>query len=303
MVETAPRPTVYVVGAINIDVVIRTQRLPGPGETVVGDRVEHHGGGKGANASVAAARVGVNVALVGAVGDDANGSLALADLNSCGVDTQLVSRCEGISTGLALIVVDEAGENQIAVGAGANALVSAHAVAEALRHRLEPGDWVLVSTEIPGEAVLAAVECANQIGVKCVLNPAPPIDEVLEAVAYKPILTPNAGECRQLATRMGITATDVRSAAVGLCQYTEAPVVVTLGGEGVLVCQPAMDLVHIEPLEVAVVDTTGAGDAFNGVFAARLSVGDPVVVAASEANRAAAKSVQSFGARQISSRG
>lgn len=290
----------YVVGAINIDVVVKTHRLPGPGETVVGDHVEHHGGGKGANASVAAARVGgADVVLLGAVGDDTNGPRALADLNSCGVDTEQVNRCGGISTGVALIVVDEAGENQIAVGAGANARVSAHIVTQSLRRKLRPSDCVLVSTEIPGDAVLAAAKCASQTGARCVLNPAPAIDAVIEALAYQPILTPNAGECRELAARIGISVTSIRAAAAGLCAYTKAPVVVTMGGEGVLVCQPGMDPVDIEALEVAVVDTTGAGDAFNGVFAARLSLGDPVTVAAAEANRAAARSVQSTGARAV----
>ena len=300
MLNTAPRPTVYVVGAINIDVVVNTQRLPGPGETVVGDHVEHHGGGKGANASVAGARVGgANVVLLGAVGDDMNGSLALADLNSCGVDTQQVNRYGGTSTGVALIVVDKAGENQIAVGAGANAWVSAHTVTQSLRRRMRPCDFVLVSTEIPGDAVLAAVECASQTGARCILNPAPVIDAVIEALAYQPILTPNAGECSELASRIGINVTNIRSAATGLCAYTKAPVVVTMGGEGVLVCQPGMDPVDIEALEVAVVDTTGAGDTFNGVFAARLSIGDPVAAAAAAANRAAARSVQSIGARAV----
>ncbi|BBX62219.1 ribokinase [Mycobacterium saskatchewanense] len=299
MVETTSRPTVYVVGAINVDVVIKTRRLPNPGETVVGDHAEHHGGGKGANAAVAAARAGAHVVLIGAVGNDANGQLALADLNSCQVDTQRVNRCDGTSTGLALIVVDESGENQIAVGAGANAEVSARAVTESLRSEIRPCDCVLISTEIAGEAVLAAVKYASLIGATCVLNPAPPIDEVLEALAYRPILTPNSGECRQLATRVGVDFSDIRSAAMGVCEYTRAPVVVTMGGEGVVVCRPGMHPVHIEPVEVDVVDTTGAGDNFNGVFAARLAEGDPIEVAATEANRAAARSVESVGARGI----
>ncbi|UMB68313.1 PfkB family carbohydrate kinase [Mycobacterium paraterrae] len=299
MHETTCRPTVYVVGAINIDIVIKTSRFPSPGETVVGDRAEHHGGGKGANAAVAAARAGANVVLIGAVGVDANGELALADLNSCNVDTRRVRRCDGASTGLAMIVVDDAGENQITVGVGANAEVAGDTVAQILQGELRPNDCVLVSTEIPGDAVLAAVEHAESVGATCVLNPAPPVDEVLDAFAYKPILTPNAGECRQLAMRIGLSARDIRTAATELCEYTGAPVVVTMGGEGVLLCEPGKSPVHIEPLDVSVVDTTGAGDSFNGVFAARLADGDAIDAAASAANRAAAKSVEVFGARGL----
>lgn len=289
--------TVYVVGAINIDAVIRAPRLPGPGETVVGQSPEYHGGGKGANASVAAARMGADVVLIGAVGDDENGSLALKDLHSCGVETRLVARYADAATGLALIVVDDNGENQIAVGAGANTQVSAQSVTESLRDQLRPNDCVLVSTEIPGDAVLAAVSCASAVGARCILNPAPPIDAVDRALIYKPMLTPNAGECRELADRLGINYTDVGSAAAGVCDYTDSPVIVTVGGDGLIVCKPGQEPVHIAALAVDVVDTTGAGDTFNGVFAARISLGDSIEVAANLANRAAAISVGRVGAR------
>lgn len=297
MLTTTSPSTLYVVGAINIDVVIQTPRLPGPGETVVGDHAEHHGGGKGANASVAAARIGADVVLVGAVGQDKNGALALQVLNSCGVDTQQVAQYANASTGLALIVVDSLGENQIAVGAGANTRLSGHYVSQILRHGLRPNDCVLVSTEIPGDAVLAAVRSATEIGARCVLNPAPPIDEVIEALAHQPILTPNAGECRDLAAHMGLSFTDTRSAAIKLCEYTKTSIIVTMGGEGLILCEPDSDPLHIEAVKVNVVDTTGAGDTFNGVFAARLSQGDEIGVAATVANRAAAISVGSVGAR------
>jgi ribokinase len=288
---------VYVVGAINVDVVIRTARLPGPGETVVGESPEYHGGGKGANASVAAARMGADVVLIGAVGEDDNGRLALEDLTSCGVDTRLVAQSVGTGTGLALIVVDNRGENQIAVGAGANMRVSPEGVAQSLQRRLQRSDCVLVSTEIPGDAVLAAVRSASEIGARCILNPAPPIDDVTRALVYRPILTPNAGECRELADRLGISFTDIESAAAGLCDYTSSPVIVTVGGDGLIVCEPGSESVFVPALAVDVVDTTGAGDTFNGVFAARLSLGDSIEVAANVANRAAAMSVGRVGAR------
>lgn len=289
--------TVFVVGAINIDTVIRAPRLPGPGETVVGESPEYHGGGKGANASVAAARMGAEVVLIGAVGDDDNGRLALNDLQSSGVQTHLVARSADTGTGLALIVVDHQGENQIAVGVGANTRVSGRSVTESLREHLRPTDCVLVSTEIPGEAVLAAVRCASAVAARCILNPAPPIEAVDRTLRYQPMLTPNAGECRELADRLGIHHTDVGSAAAGLCEHTGSPVIVTVGGDGLIVCKPGDEPRHIAALAVDVVDTTGAGDTFNGVFAARLSLGDSIEVAATLANRAAALSVGRVGAR------
>lgn len=297
MIKTATRSKLYVVGAINVDVVIRAPRLPAPGETVVGDRVERHGGGKGANASVAAARVGADATLIGAVGDDETGALALADLNSSGVNTQQILRCRGTNTGLALITVDPNGENQIAVAPGANGQVTAEEVSHRLRHLLHRCDCVLVSAEIPGDAVLAAVKSASEAGARCILNPAPPIDEVIEALTFQPILTPNLGECHQLARRVGVNYSSTRSAAMGLCERSKAPVVVTMGGNGLLVCEPGTDPVHIGALKVDVIDTTGAGDTFNGVFAARLSEGDTIDVAATVANQAAAISVGTVGAR------
>ena len=164
---------VVVVGAVNVDFVVAADRLPGPGETVVGPRVERFGGGKGANAAVAAARAGADVRLIGAVGDDDTGRAALDELRADGVRVDGVAVLDGVPTGVALIVVDAAGENQIAVGAGANGGVERDRVRDALVDALPDIDCVLVSTEIPLAAVAVAVETATAVGVPCVLNPAP----------------------------------------------------------------------------------------------------------------------------------
>lgn len=279
-------------GAVNVDLVVTAPRLPGPGETVVGDGVQRFGGGKGANAAVAAARAGAAVTLVGAVGDDDTGAGALAELRADGVDTCSVAVLDGVATGMALIVVDGAGENQIAVGAGANGAVSPAAVSAALR---APMGCLLVSTEIPGAAVAAAVRAAA--GTPCVLNPAPVIDDVLALLELGPILTPNRSECLDLAARLGHRTADVTEAARRIQDRTGAPVVVTLGGDGALVLRPGSDPVTVPPRPARVRDTTGAGDTFNGVLAARLAAGDALEDAVRTAVVASSLSVSRVGAR------
>jgi ribokinase len=161
---------VIVVGAINVDFVVAANRLPGPGETVVGAGIERHGGGKGANAAVAAARAGATVTLVGAVGADETGTGALTDLRAQGVEVDHVAVLDTEATGVALVVVDPRGENQIAVGAGANTALTPAWVRAALHDTLLTAGCVLVSTEMAGAAVAAAVEAATAAGVPCVLN-------------------------------------------------------------------------------------------------------------------------------------
>lgn len=309
---------VVVVGAVNVDLVVAARRLPGPGETVVGGDLARYGGGKGANAAVAAARAGAPVQLVGAVGDDAEGAGALDELSGDGVGTGGVARLAGVPTGVALIVTDEAGENQIAVGAGANARVDATAVRAALAGVLERAGCVLVSTEIPDEAVVAAVRAAGAAGLRCVLNPAPVTAAVLELLDDAPILTPNRAELSELHTRAGLAGTgatgdgppgerpagagrsgagDVAARAVALAGRTGAPVVVTLGGDGVLLAGADGAVREIAAGAAEVRDTTGAGDTFNGVLAAGLAAGLDLAEAAATAVVAASLSVAREGAR------
>ncbi|GAA1265252.1 ribokinase [Pseudonocardia aurantiaca] len=307
-----PGTAVVVVGAINVDLVVAADRLPGPGETVVGPGLERHGGGKGANAAVAAARAGAAVRLVGAVGADDTGRAALAELRAEGVEVGEVAVLDGAPTGVALIVVDSAGENQIAVGAGANAHVHADAVRAALARALPGAGCVLVSTEIPGPAVAAAVEVARAAGVRCVLNPAPVIPVVAELLTHGPLLTPNMGELTDLAAAAGVSVPEPAGSATAashevgerelgrvraIIGKTGAPVVVTLGGDGALVVAPDGRAEHVPPWPTTVRDTTGAGDTFNGVLAARLAEGDDLAPAVRVANVAAGLSVARVGAR------
>lgn len=290
---------VVVVGAINVDLVVATPRLPGPGETVVGAGPARHGGGKGANSAVAAARAGASVRLVGAVGADETGAAALAELRADGVDTRAVAVLDGVATGVALIVVDDRGENQIAVGAGANATVTAEQVRDALRDALPSAGCVLVSTEIPAAAVAAAVQAAAAAGVLCVLNPAPVIPVVAELLAHGPLLTPNSSEIRDLVALLGIDPPSgaVSAGADAIAARSRAPVVVTLGADGVLVVPPDGEPDRVPAGKAEVRDTTGAGDTFNGVLAARLAAGDELGAAVRVATVAASLSVAHVGAR------
>jgi ribokinase len=307
-----PRGTgqVVVVGAINVDFVIAADRLPGPGETVVGAGLERHGGGKGANAAVAAARAGAAVSLIGAVGDDDTGAAALADLRTESVEVGGVAVLNDQATGVALIVVDRRGENQIAVGAGANAALSAAHVTDTLAGLLPTAGCVLVSTEVSGEAVAAAVRAATAADVTCVLNTAPPIPEVSELLERGPLLTPNAGEVEDLIELLGARgespalngSLEGRHAIIAahgelLRQRTQAPVVITLGADGALVLAPGGAADHVPAVPAAVQDTTGAGDAFNGALAARLADGEPLEDAVRFATAAASLSVTRVGAR------
>ncbi len=296
---------VVVVGAINVDLVVVAPRLPGPGETVVGGALRRHGGGKGANAAVAAARAGAAVRLIGAVGADADGTAALAGLEAEGVDVSEVVLLPDEATGVALIVVSAEGENQIAVGVGANAAVTSEHVRRALAEVLPRAGCVLVSTEIPARAVAAAVECATSAGVLCILNPAPVTRDLLELLRHGPVLTPNASESldllRLLDEGRGASsdgdAPGPGAAAQRLVERTGAPVVVTLGAEGALVLAEDGSQECVPPRPADVRDTTGAGDTFNGVLATRLADGDPLAQAVLHATTAASLSVAEVGAR------
>ncbi len=276
-------PPVVVVGSINADLVVTVASLPRAGATVTGGTFARWGGGKGANQAVAAARLGAAVSLLGAVGDDDLGAEALAQLEAEGVDVSLVARLGGVATGVAAIVVDERGENQIAVASGANALVDASSLA------LTGSGVVLLSHEVPPAAVEAGLAAARAAGWTAILNPAPARE--LPADPGGVLLTPNADEARALAGEE-----DVEAAARALARRTGAPVLVTLGAQGALLVDgDQVDRLPATPFEV--VDTTGAGDTVNGALAAELAAGRPLGDAARFALAAATLSTGAAGAR------
>jgi len=284
--------TVLVIGSINADLVVTLDRLPEPGETVTGGRFARHGGGKGANQAVAAARAGARVRFAGAVGDDDLGAAAIEQLAAEGVDVGAIARLDGEATGVALIAVDRDGRNQIAVASGANARVGAALVARALEAAaLGPGDVVLVGFAVPDAAVVAGARAAAEAGARAILNPAPARDLPDGVLGQGVLLTPNGLEAAALTGE-----TEPAAAARALARCTNAPVVVTVGADGALLAERD-GIVAIPAPEVEVVDTTGAGDAFNGVLAAVLAAGAGIEEAARRAVAAASASVRRAGAR------
>lgn len=285
---------VVVVGSVNVDLVVVAPRLPRPGETVTGGDVARHHGGKGGNQAVAAARLGARVAFVGAVGSDDFGIAARAALAAEAIDVDHLAEV-GRPTGVALIVVDERAENLIAVAPGANAAVTPGAVGAALAALgLGPGDVVLACREIPPDAVRAALEAARTAGATGILNPAP-ADGLDRATADRAtVLTPNESE---LATIAGPGEPEAAARTLLAAGPPGRAVVVTLGAAGALVVPAGGPAVAIPAIRVVPLDTTGAGDTFNGALAAGLAAGLPLVDAAERAVAAAGLSTARPGAR------
>lgn len=282
---------VVVVASINVDLVVSTDRLPAPGETVTGGTFARHHGGKGANQAVAAARWGAQVHVVGAVGDDDLGRDAVAALAGDGIDTRHVARRQGTPTGVALVTVDRDGENQIAVAPGANRHVDTDGLAEVLEARGGRG-VLLTGFEVPDTAVRHALVTGRAAGWIVVVDPAPARDLGGALRGSGAVLTPNRGELTAIAGEG-----EVADVARGLASDTAGPVVVTLGGDGALVAQPDGATTPLSAPTVTPRDTTGAGDTFAGVLAAELAAGTALVDAARAAVAAAAVATTATGAR------
>jgi ribokinase len=262
---------VMVVASVNVDLVVTSERLPTPGETVAGGRFSRHGGGKGANQAVAARRLGAEVRMIGCVGDDDSGGEIRRALREQGIGVDGIATSSDAATGTALIFVDREGRNQIGVAPGANHRLTVE-MARAGEDAIAWAEVLVSQLEVPVPVVRWALETARRHGVPTVLNPAPVqelSDELLSLVTY---LTPNAGE---VAALTGIEVRDLesgRQAAARLCERGAGTVIITLGEQGALVCDGA-SAVHFEAFPVEAVDTTGAGDAFNGALAVGLAAG------------------------------
>lgn len=264
-------PKIVVVGSSNTDMVVKTPHIPAPGETVLGGEFLMAAGGKGANQAVAAARLGAEVTFVARVGRDVFGEQAQAGFRREGLDTRYVVTDPQAASGVALIFVDAGGENSIAVAPGANARLSPDDARRA-REAIEAADVLLLQSEIPPETVLAAAETAHRAGVRVILNPAPAPPQPLPAdlLACVDVLTPNESEASLLTGTQVVDTDDAEQAARRLLEQGVGAVIVTLGARGALVVTPAgQQLVPSFPVDV--VDTTAAGDAFNGGLAVALA--------------------------------
>lgn len=289
--------TLAVVGAINVDLVVRGSRLPAPGETVVGGEFSQHQGGKGGNQAVAAARALADhgrVAMIGAVGPDTFGEPARELLALEGVDVTHVRLDRAAATGVALIAVDARGENQITVAPGANARLTPASVVGSLESLGAVVGVVLASLEVPLHAVEAAARWASDRALPFVLNPAPARPEAHDLLPFTRVVTPNAGELAILAAQAEEPRGGAKRLATG---YEGLTVVVSLGGDGAIAYGPAGETRASAP-KVRAVDATGAGDTLNGVLAAGLLEHMPLADALPRAVTAAALSVTVVGARE-----
>jgi ribokinase len=299
---------VIVVGSVNVDLVVRAARLPSPGETVTGGTFERHHGGKGGNQAVAAARLGRPTLFVGAVGDDPFGGEARQALAAEHVDVSRLSTIRGAATGVAVILVDERAENMIGVASGANAGLEPGMVAEAIG-RLGPldGDVVLVCHEIPTATVAEALRVGRAAGATTVLNPAPASGLDAATLALADVTTPNRSELAML-VRDVVGEAAARQAAsdpVGAARRLlaalpgsrDASIVVTLSAAGARIVR-SEGIVEIPAPVVAAIDSTGAGDAFNGALAAALAERRSLEDACRRAVAAGALATTRAGARE-----
>lgn len=286
---------IYVFGSSNTDMVVKSPKLPVPGETVIGGEFLMNPGGKGANQAVAAARLGGNVFFVGKTGNDLFGKQAVQQFRRENIRTEFVATDSRLPSGVALINVDEKGENSIAVAPGANAALTTGDVAPALS-RLTAEDLVLIQLEIPVDVVTYVIHQSADAGARVILNPAPAQKLSPDTLARLFLITPNESEAELLT---GIRVTDpgsARQAAEVLRETGCENVIITLGARGAYLSSGEISEI-IPTVPVTAVDTTAAGDCFNGALVVALAEGKDLRTAVQFACRAAAISTTQMGAQ------
>jgi ribokinase len=287
--------TIVVIGSSNTDMVIKTHQFPVPGETIMGGEFFMFSGGKGANQAVAAAKMGGEVVLICKTGNDIFGRRAIDELNKEGINTTYIREAADKASGTALILVNENGENEIVVAPGANETLTAADILSAEQVIASAG-IVLLQLEIPLETVLFAARKGYEAGVKVILNPAPAQQLPNEIFSYLYLITPNETEAAILT---GIKVNDVVSASQAasvLLQAGVQNVIITLGAQGAFFKNAAMEILISAPV-VKAVDTTAAGDVFNGVLSVEITAGAAWEAAISTACKAATVSVTRMGAQ------
>ncbi|SMO90044.1 ribokinase [Melghirimyces algeriensis] len=285
---------VAVIGSLNMDVVVQAARLPQIGETVTGDSVYFIPGGKGANQAVSAARLGASTVMVGSVGTDSFGQTLLESLEQSGVDIQPVKRTPDAPTGVASIWLSE-GDNSIVVVPGANS----RCLPDDVRHhqeRIAESEVVVLQLEIPMETVMEAARTAKELGKIVVLNPAPATKLPQELYQWVDVLTPNRSELERLS---GYPAEEggLEQGMQTLLHKGVSCVVTTLGEQGAVVLSKEEGFRKVAGRSVHVVDTTGAGDAFNAGLACALAEGKPLFDAVDFAGCVASLAVTRLGAQ------
>ena len=287
---------ILVIGSLNIDMVMKVDHMPTVGETILCDGMKLVAGGKGANQACAAGRLGTDVTMLGAIGNDSHGEMQRDSLQRSGVDVSGLITKERVSTGTAFITVNKEGNNSIVVVQGANAQFTPEDI-EAHRDLLEECEIVILQLEIPMDTVLYAVKLARTLGKTVILDPAPVPEHFPEELyQYVDIIKPNESELSRL-TGIADTQNHLEEAVQIVKDHGVKNVLVTLGGDGVYLDTENESPVHIPAKKVEVVDTTAAGDSFTAALAAMLLEGKTLKEAAEFANQVSAIVVTREGAQ------
>lgn len=286
---------VTIVGSLNMDLTIRSPRIPRPGETILGSGFHTAPGGKGANQAVAAARLGSQVAMVGRLGADSFASKLRQELSSAGVDHKFIIRDDEVATGVAFIVVDDGGENSIVVAPGANMRLTPADV-KAAENVISASSVLLLQLEVPIDTVIRATQIAQAHNVPVILNPAPAQKLPSQLLNLVNILIPNETETRQLTGLPVSTIDEIQAASVVLREKGPEHVIITLGSRGALLSTD--DTIEIiSTFKISPVDTTAAGDAFVSAFAVALAEGKALSEAVRWGNAAGSLATTKLGAQ------
>ena len=282
---------ILVIGSSNTDMTVKSEKMPAPGETVLGGEFIMGPGGKGANQAVAARRLGGDVCFICKVGRDIFGDNAVAGYDREGIDTSHVLRSDKAS-GVALILVDKNAENSISVAPGANNDLTPEDI-DSVADVIKASDYLILQLEIPVESVLRAAQIAHEAGVYVILNPAPACPLPAELFSYLSLITPNAGEVELMT---GVTG-ELDDKVAALRKMGVSDVIITLGRRGSYVAPAGREAELVPALKVNAVDTTAAGDTFCGALCVALSEGKDLAEAARFATKASSLTVQKMGAQ------
>lgn len=286
---------ILVIGSSNTDLVIQADHFPKAGETVLGKTFNTFAGGKGANQAVAAARLGGEVTFIAKVGNDSFGTKAISGFEKEGIHTNHIFMDDKAPSGVASIIIDESGQNTIVVAPGANNLLNEEDI-DISREAIEHADLVLIQLEIPLNTVLFCIKAAQQLGKRVILNPAPACKLPDDIYPFIDVITPNETETELL---IGVKITDEKSVSVAADRFLEKGVknvIITLGEKGAYFKNNETNML-IPACKTDVVDTTAAGDTFNGALAVALAEGTNWRDAIQFANQAASISVSRLGAQ------
>ena len=286
---------IIVIGSSNVDMVVRTSHMPAPGETILGGEFFMNQGGKGANQAVAIKRLGGNLIFMAKLGNDVLGRQSVGYFKKEGIDTRYIALDEDSASGVALISVDDHAENSIVVASGANMLLNEQDVDKMLEEMCE-GDILLMQLEIPLQTVEYAARKAFGKGVKVVLNPAPARSLPKELFRHLYMVTPNRIEAEMLTGIKIANDADVEKVAEEICAMGVKNVIITLGSKGCLIREEGVSY-RIDAFKVEPVDTTAAGDTFNGALCVGLSEGMDLKQAAVMASKASSIAVTRMGAQ------